>query len=581
MSLEVPLQPLDTDSRHGLGPLHSNEIIIGLALGSPRENPLPSVPQEYLEDYPLPSALHHERQERDEWDNVSQLSQSSPPRQPVRAYPSQSGLKRSGSKWKNLGSLFTKKAPSAPAFGGQPFYMLDRPKEGDWAHTAHEPSLPKQLSAQHPKDGTTTALEPAGQIGSSAEPSHEGGAKAFLRRASTRRKAVRKRARAQTTGSLENNRSPPARVRLEDRKGPERPGDASMWLKLEDSGNQKTSTGTNPLSGESPLLQIDIPSVELERYSVMFGDLLPPNSAKSPPLRLSRAQSQLREHRPAATGKENKPIGPTLLPLSSNPPLSPNPPRPPHSRRDSSSSTGSKSSSKSANYGLFPSTGLPKKRNPAHKPLSKPSPLSRSVTAPNTTAKSLLRPILQTSKSQGPDELLIKVPGTEVPSLPKVEAIKKDRHHHRRSSSLNPSDFSAGLFPSTFEYDDYSYEDDYPRPSSANEARKEIPARHAFPVRKSSMKAPRAPPATPPTLSPQLCSKPPSNCEPLLPQPGNSEGEVSIARQISISRRQRNLVPIVPQVARQPLQVNLVNSSNAPALRKSHHLTFEDIVDRC
>ena len=51
--------------------------------------------------------------------------------------------------------------------------------------------------------------------------------------------------------------------------------------------------------------------------------------------------------------------------------------------------------------------------------------------------------------------------------------------------------------------------------------------------------------------------------------------EISIARQISISHRQRELlVPIVPRVARQPMLVDV--SDRSQVARKSHHLVLED-----
>ena len=573
MSLETQSRPFDDDPQHGLGPLHSNEIIIGLALGSPREVPDSSVPQECLEEYPSSSRLPQAGHGDDDWDNVSYQLTPSPPQPFARSYPAESGLKRSGSRWKNIGSLFSRKAPSAPGFDGQPFYMLDHPnEENQEAHTARTLPPAGCSAAPRPTRKTTPAMESTTKTAPSLEPVYEGGARALLRRASTRRKAIRKRARAYTGGSLESNRNPPARVRLNDRKADGPPLDASTWLETNDSENQKTVAGAPSLSTRSPFLQIEIPGVELERYSVMFGDLLPSNSAKLHQLRSSRAHSQRPEPRPAPTGKENKPDGLKFSPLSSNPPLLSNPSRPVHSRKDSSSSTGSKSSGKSANYGLFPSTYSPKKRTTTHKSLSKPSPLSRSVTAPNTMATSLARPVPKSSKSQGPEDITLEAQAMDVPSLPKGEVVERDRqHHHRHTSSLNPSDISTSFSPSRAEFGDYVYDDDddddHLRPSSAKEARNEKPTSCGFPVRKSSMRAPKVSPIMPRAHPPRTSSKPPSNDDeppPPLEGAGATEGgngEMAIARQISISRQQRNLVPIVPQIVRRPVQVDLVEKT--------------------
>ena len=66
-----------------------------------------------------------------------------------------------------------------------------------------------------------------------------------------------------------------------------------------------------------------------------------------------------------------------------------------------------------------------------------------------------------------------------------------------------------------------------------------------------------------------------------------SVAEISIARQISLSRRQRQMVvPIVPKTARQPMQATLVNivggddksggETKGHVSRKSHHVLLED-----
>ena len=54
--------------------------------------------------------------------------------------------------------------------------------------------------------------------------------------------------------------------------------------------------------------------------------------------------------------------------------------------------------------------------------------------------------------------------------------------------------------------------------------------------------------------------------------------EISIARQISVSRQQRHLlVPIVPQTARHPIKPTLVDVGSVKSLRRSHHALLEDV----
>lgn len=93
----------------------------------------------------------------------------------------------------------------------------------------------------------------------------------------------------------------------------------------------------------------------------------------------------------------------------------------------------------------------------------------------------------------------------------------------------------------------------------------------------------RSPDAAP---KPTLFSPPPSSSSsdspplPSLPESLNdlrSATEISIARQISISRRQRELLaPLAPKYARQPMQPVLVDiNAGRPVARESHHLVLE------
>lgn len=81
-------------------------------------------------------------------------------------------------------------------------------------------------------------------------------------------------------------------------------------------------------------------------------------------------------------------------------------------------------------------------------------------------------------------------------------------------------------------------------------------------------------------FSQQINSPPPSRLSTLpcsdssSPEDLNNAAEISIARQISVSQRQRELlIPIVPKVARQPMFVDIRSSAIA---RKSQHLVLED-----
>ena len=101
-----------------------------------------------------------------------------------------------------------------------------------------------------------------------------------------------------------------------------------------------------------------------------------------------------------------------------------------------------------------------------------------------------------------------------------------------------------------------------------------------LPLRKSSMKAPRKPlevpgaavvPAVPPNTLTAAPKKPDTPDQALM-----DAAEISIARQISVSRSQRHLlVPIVPKTARQPVQPTVVDVRDPSPCRKSHHVVLE------
>ena len=101
-----------------------------------------------------------------------------------------------------------------------------------------------------------------------------------------------------------------------------------------------------------------------------------------------------------------------------------------------------------------------------------------------------------------------------------------------------------------------------------------------FPLRKSSMKATQKPPDTAgagllPSASANKTTTLPVRPN-VLDQKLRNATEISIARQISVSRRQRHLlVPIVPKTARQPVQPTVVDVGEPSPCRKSHHLALE------
>lgn len=212
------------------------------------------------------------------------------------------------------------------------------------------------------------------------------------------------------------------------------------------------------------------------------------------------------------------------------------------------------SKSSTPSFSLFPSTPLPA-RGPVNKLLPKSSPLCRSVTAPSGRI-SPRRPTIKKSNSQDRDHVLVIVRNSE--ASPTAHAHQPSSDPFQRSANSTKASFLECA--------------DHPRYSApAIEADSPIPTEdaaqeslhRAFPARKSSMKR---------LAWPELRYK--HQGENLI---SPAATEVAVARQISISRRQRQLlVPIISKTTHQPMQPRANEQTTIEASRKSYHLTLED-----
>lgn len=195
-------------------------------------------------------------------------------------------------------------------------------------------------------------------------------------------------------------------------------------------------------------------------------------------------------------------------------------------------------SSKSSSFSHFPSSPPHSACSPVNKLPLKLSSLNRSSAGPSRRLPPP-KPAIKESKPKDQDHILV--------ILHKSEDISEESTSHDRELSSNLSQRSANsttaLLSECTEYPRYSsttIEADTPTPA---EVAPQGAPRRAFPARKSSMKSP---------ASPALPYK--HQQEDTI----GSAAEVSVARQISISRRQRQfLVPIAPKTTRQPIQPGL------------------------
>ena len=497
---------------------NSDDIIIGLALGSPGQTPPP----------PMPWDDKDVGVSRDV--DVSYIRNSPERRQVDLGTVTEIGsggqhARKKGNRWRSLGGIFGKRDSGSRVQEAPPFYQLDKVPEQQSVNSpfTQDHSEAKTLRRKR-ADSSRSKTEM-----DSSQSTTKGNYNGLLRRNSSRKKGLRQRKFEETKPEVYRQHNKlPTHAEVEN---PEPP----------------PAVLRRPMAS---LLQVEIPNVELDRYSVMFGDLL--NSKPQPrtrpgrePLRLSPRQTREEGQLPGLESRDDRQgMVDHLL-------------QPPHRRDDSASSK----SSKTPSFSLFPASNTTPRQSAnsaVNKPLPTPSPLGRSTTAPNILAPRD-RPRIQKSKSEDQDHVFVFVHNSEdLPSTP--------TSYSRRHSSGPPCPSSNSTRTSFFEFQESSnfVLDLAPSATVSKGADKSL-ADNTFPARKSSMKK---------SLQSPEQSTPPIYVENRTSDPA---AEISIARQISISRRQQKLlVPVAPKLARQPRQPMLVNGISTPAARKSHHLTLED-----
>lgn len=310
----------------------------------------------------------------------------------------------------------------------------------------------------------------------------------------------------------------------------------------------------------SPLLSLEIPNFEMDRYSVMFEKILSPRVG--PPrssyyIHPSRSTQSL-EIKCSSSNRQDPvevPINAQLL------------------RQSLDVETSARSGYEHVGRPLdFTAHGMAENAPPtshssqivSSKPniLSKskcePHPLRRSMTSQEVAIRSAQRPSLVASKSHGSYDFNF-VAGT----------VSSDT----KPACKNPCDIG-------------NQSDDLDRQSGIRSLNR--------PVVQTSSPDPDSPARLGqrhvhlPSLGEDNTSRvPTAEEEPALSRfirthgtarVAAADGEVSVARQVSITRKQKAGAPIpVRQSARQPVHVKVVNVCGTPAKRKSHHLTLVEV----
>ena len=258
--VEVPRQRGDIGRR-----LYSDEIMIGLALGSPGHNPMPPQPASDRDVDDIPDNFSLPRYPSSQMGYVCEVGGGG------------TALTRKGSKWKTLGGLLGKKKTAARAPKASPFYQLDQPSQ----------------------QGPTNQLIPQDHLETNA---------LRRKRADSARTVQGKRGRANTLqsttkvevgGLLGRNSSRRTRFRRKKTDADELLPEMRILhsaLSAHAAVEDQQTLMPNLLPPGLSLLQVQIPNVEMERYSVMFGDVLQgKGQAKPQSSLLSERQGHLEE----------------------------------------------------------------------------------------------------------------------------------------------------------------------------------------------------------------------------------------------------------------------------------------------
>ena len=223
--------------------LHSADMVIGLALGSPSQSPTLAMS---LDDrgVVVPCVCSSPANSASMFENKYENSSGS------------KTIKRKGSNWKSLGSYFGRKQVRSVS----PFYQLDPKQQPEPATQLITPNQLETNAFRRKRAGSrhgSRVLPVCSYKGTYGEESS-----GLLRKLSSRRRGLRRR-------KFEEPQPKTQRIPVEYTA-------CAIAEDLDPHGEQQGSC----IPGSS-LLQVEIPCVELERYSVMFGDVLKPQARRN------------------------------------------------------------------------------------------------------------------------------------------------------------------------------------------------------------------------------------------------------------------------------------------------------------
>ncbi|KAL8715014.1 MAG: hypothetical protein Q9220_000971 [cf. Caloplaca sp. 1 TL-2023] len=447
------------DAAHRLQP---SETMIGVALGSPGKAPPP---------YRTSDA---------EALSPSRLAESSDCASSTPDNPGSTQQK--GGRWKNFGSLFGRKH-------GVP--MPD--------HRAHRTASVPDPRPLQPNPPTSVPHHPQKGPGRDWIGSEQLGFSQAGKNKPLNRKSSLRKPRLVKKHTENENMVKPGTLQANFSKH-KREGSPRSPQEIVTVGKSTSGMGTQ----HGPLLQVDIPNIELDRFSVMFSGLLHANQQSTP------GHQQSLEKQPSLLARRQG----NLPGLSATPQLDFHRP---WMQTEPTSKHRAASPGRSPSFSLFPPSP-PASGRKTRQPVRERSPLKQAKPTPGFT-------------SSGKAETSSKIPLSQ-------------QNQFIVLVHTPPEDYFSPSQPGNSSQDGKSLNAQRPHPSPSTPQPHPRPQDAASSNRRSS---------TP-------------NEDPL-----RKAAEVSIARQISISQRQRQ---VLLQAAAQPKIVNV--RPQASTARKSHHLVLED-----
>ena len=258
--VEVPRRRGDIGRR-----LYSDEIMIGLALGSPGHNPMPPQPANDRDVDDIPENFSLPRYPSSQMGYVCEVGGGG------------TTLTRKGSKWKTLGGLLGRKKTLVRAPKASPFYQLDEPSQQGPINQLIPQDHPETNALRRKRADSARTVQGKRGRANTLQNTTKAEVGGLLRRNSSRRKGLR---RKKTDA---DELLPEMRV-------------LHSALSAHAAVEDQQSLMPNLLPPGLSLLQVQIPNVEMERYSVMFGDVLQgKEQAKPQPSLLSQRQGHLEE----------------------------------------------------------------------------------------------------------------------------------------------------------------------------------------------------------------------------------------------------------------------------------------------